>query len=435
MQNMRPFQIGLLAAFGIIGLASLALLATYQGFGGLAQNPYGSKVVIWGTFDEGPFTRLIQELGRDDRNFLVVEYFEKDERTFEEELVNAIAENRAPDAILLSHEDLVLLRAKLQAISYENFPTRTLRDQYIDGFEIFARLNGLYAIPFAVDPLVLYWNRDLLANGGFASSPATWESLTDMVERLTLRDATRNLLQATVAFGEYQNIQNAKATILSLLLQSGSQMIGEGTTRYEVKLDTSQSGDNTSRPLFSTLQFYVEFSNVSSPLYSWNRTFTSDQSAFLGERLALYFGYGSEAARLRQQNPNLNFDVAPVPQGAGATVKRTYGDFYGYALLASSQNQSGTYRALLSLGNAENTAKLTSELGLAPAHRNTIGSGNSDAVLDMVYSQALIARGWLDPDKEESNEIFNQMIEDITSGRSQIGTASIDTIRRLELAF
>jgi hypothetical protein len=53
----------------------------------------------------------------------------------------------------------------------------------------------------------------------------------------------------------------------------------------------------------------------------------------------------------------------------------------------------------------------------------------------MVFSQALLARGWLDPDKEQSDEIFGQMVEDVTSGRQQAGTAANDTIRRLELAF
>ena len=134
MQNMRPFQIGLLAAFAIIAMGSLALLATYQGFGGLAENPYGDEVVIWGTFDDSSFTRVIQEIGRVDRNFQVVEYVQVDERSFEEELVNAIAENRAPDVVLLNHEDLVKLRTKLQAISYDNFSTRVLRDEYLDGF-------------------------------------------------------------------------------------------------------------------------------------------------------------------------------------------------------------------------------------------------------------------------------------------------------------
>ncbi len=434
MGNLRPFQIGLLAVFAIVALVSVILLASYQGVGGLAANPYGGKVVIWGTLDAGPFTTLIQEIGREDRNFQSVQYIEKDSRTFESELVNAIAEGRGPDAIILDHENLVALRSKLQAISYDTFPVRPLRDQYVDGFEVFALQNGLYSIPLMVDPLLMYWSRDLFAAGGIAEPPATWESLTDTVERLTLRDATRNIRQATVAFGEYRNVVNAKATLLTLLLQSGSSMVTEGQNRYQVTLDTPL-GSSSNRPLFSTIQFYVEFNNVSSPLYSWNRTFESDQSAFLGERLALYFGYGSEWSRLRAQNPNLNFDAAPVPQGAGATIKRVYGKFYGFSLTASGQNQAGTYRALMVLASAPNSKALADALGMAPAHRSNISAGNANAVSQTIYNQTLIARGWLDPGAEKSREVFGQMIDDVTSGRTQIGGAASDTIRRLELAF
>ncbi len=434
MGNLRPFQIGLLAAFAIVALTSVIILASYQGIGGLAANPYGSKVVIWGTLDDGPFTTLIQEIGREDRNFQVVQYIEKDARTFESELVNAIAEGRGPDAIVLDHEHLIALRAKLQAISYDTFPTRPLRDQYVDGFEIFALQNGLYSIPLLVDPLLMYWNRDLFASGGMAQPPATWESLTDTVERLTLRDATRNIKQATVAFGEFRNVVNAKAILLTLMLQSGSSMITEGQNRYMVSLDTPL-GNTSSRPLFSTIQFYVEFNNVSSPLYSWNRTFESDEKAFLGERLTLYFGYGSEWSRLRAQNPNLNFDAAAVPQGAGATVKRVYGKFYGLSLTASGQNQAGTYRALMALASAPNSLKLAGDLGLAPAHRGNLSQGNANAVSQTIYDQALVARGWLDPGAEKSQEILAQMIDDVISGRTQIGGATSDTIRRLELVF
>lgn len=433
MDNIRPFQIGLIAAFALVALASLAILATYKGIGGLAQNPYGERVLIWGTFEESAFNTLIQEIARENRNFQVVKYVEKDPRTFNDELVNAIAVGNGPDAIILDSEDLVTLRDKIQAISYDTFPVRPLKDQYLDGFEIFSLNNGLYAIPFAVDPMVMYWSRDLFSSGGLAEPPATWESLTDTVEQLTLRDASRDIKQATVAFGEYENVENAKGVLLTLLLQSGSLMVTEGQTRYEVKLDTSS--DTSRKPLFSSLQFYVEFNNVSSPLYSWNRTFLSDRSAFLGERLALYFGYGSEAENLRNQNPNLNLDVASIPQGSGATIKRVYGKFYGFSILASSPNKNGTYQALLALADSSNNAVLTKELRLAPAHRSTISAGTSDAISTLVFNQALIARGWLDPERDESDEIFRRMVEDVVSGRQQIGAASSDVVRRLELAY
>lgn len=434
MERIRPFQIALLAGFGLVALVSLILLASYQGLNLTEENPYGEGVVIWSTFDKTAFDQVMQEIGREDRDFQAVSYIQKDERTFEEDLVNAIAEGRSPDLVIISHEELIVLRPKLQPIALDVFPARDMRDQYVDGFEIFARSNGLYAIPLFIDPMVMYWNRDLFATGGLALPPATWEALISATEQLTLRDASRDLLQATVAFGEYGNVVNAKAAILTLLLQSGSQMIREGATRYEVGLDTS-SGDKSSRPLFSTLQFFVEFSNVSSPLYSWNRTFESDLSAFLGGKLAIYFGYGSDVSRVVQQNPNLNFDVTGVPQGAGDTVKRVYGRFYGMGILAASQNQSGAYRAALVLSAAAPTLTLSESLGLAPAHRVSLAQPQTDPLRQTIFSESLSARGWLDPDPEDSDEVFRQMVEDVVSGRSSVGSATSDTIRRLELAF
>lgn len=434
MQNLRPFQVGLLLGFAVVALVSVVILASFQGFSKGLANPYGSGVTIWGTFDETAFNRVLQDMSRVDRNLLVVKYVQKDARTFENDLVNAIADGTAPDAIILPHESLVTLRSKLQPIPYDTFPRRTLQDNYVDGFEIFALSDGLYAIPFLSDPLIMYWNRDLLAAGGLSLPPATWENLTSTVEKITLRDATRNISQATVAFGEYENVINAKSVLLTLMLQSGSRLVEEKQERYAVGLDLPRD-DSGRRPLTSALQFYVEFSNPSSPLYSWNRTFQDDLTAFLGERLALYFGFGSEAGRIRSQNPNLNFDAAAVPQGSGATVKRVYGKFYGLAIIRSSANQAGTYRALLALASAESAASIAESLSLAPASRTTLASGASDPIRQIVFDQSLIARGWLDPSANSSSGVFRQMIEDVLSGRSQVTAAASDTVRRLELEF
>ena len=124
-----------------------------------------------------------------------------------------------------------------------------------------------------------------------------------------------------------------------------------------------------------------------------------------------------------------------MPQGAGATVKRVYGKFYGLALVKASANQQGAYRALLKFSEAETTAKLAESFSVAPAHRSTLSEGAADPVRQTVFSQALIARGWLDPGAEKSLDIFGQMIDDVVSGRQKVSGAALDTVRRLELAF
>ena len=434
MEKFRPFQIGLLAGFALLGLVSLIVLASFRGFSINIANPYGDRVEIWGTLDETVILQTIRSIADGEDDFSSVDYIQKDPRSFEDELVNAIAENRSPDAIVLMHEDLVTYRPKLQPIPYESFSERMIKDNYIDGAEVFALSDGLYAIPFAVDPLVMYWNRDIFSAGGQALPPATWESLTDITQQLTLRDATRNILQSTVAFGEFTNVINAKQSLLMLLLQSGSRMIEETDRGYVVMVDEVR-GESALRPLNAALQFYVEFSNANSPLYSWNRSQPDDLTAFLAEELALYFGFGSEVLRISERNPNFNFDSAAVPQGAGATVKRTYGQFYGLALLQSSPNPQGTYRALLRLTQPDVTAAVSERLGLAPTERNTIAAGAPNAHRQTVLNQALISYGWLDPDKEESSITFETMVNDVVSNRLNVSNAASDAVRRLELSF
>lgn len=434
MDNLRPFQIGLLVGFALVAIVSVIALASFKGFSVGAVNPYGEQVVIWGTLDKKTFNDTFLQITGDDKNFQVVTYTQKDPRSFEAELVNAIADGDAPDAVLISHEDLVTLRTKLQPIPYSLVSERTLKDTYVDGSEVFARKTGLYALPMFIDPMVMYWNRDLFSTAGLALPPTTWESLTDAVSQVTLRDATRNILQATVAFGDYQNVNHFKEVLLTLLQQSGSRLVEEGDTKYQVALDSSAS-DGSRRPLTSALQFYVEFGNSSSPLYSWNRTFQDDASAFVGEKLALYFGYGSEAERLRARNPNFNFDVANIPQGAGATVKRVYGNFYGLALVKAGTNQQGAYRAMVKISDPAVVGSMSEKLDLAPAHRVTIASGSSDPVRQTILTQALIARGWLDPGSDKSKTVFGQMVDDVISGRQKATAAALDAVRRLELAF
>lgn len=434
MEKLRPFQIGLLGGFGILAFLSLIIISTYTGVINTEVSPYGDSVVIWGTLDERVILGVIENIGISDKDYNVVDYFQKDARSFETELVNAIAEGTPPDAIILAHDDLVKLRSKLQPIPYEAISRRTFKDNYIDGAEIFAREDAIYAVPLLVDPLLMYWNRDLFAKAGYPLPPKTWDIMADVVKVLTLRDTTRNILQSTVAFGEYRNVQNAKEVLLMLLMQTGSRLVEEGDGRYFVALDEPVVEDSR-KPFNATLQFFIEFSNSNSPLYSWNRSIANDLNAFLGEDLALYFGFGSEYPKIREQNPNFNFDTTAVPQGSGANILRDYGRFYGLSLIKSSKNQQGAYQAILKLASEEPSVAIATGLNMAPVGRNAIAAGSADAYRQTIYNQALISRGWLDPDADASDTIFQTMVEDVVSSRQKVTSAVSDAVRRLELEF
>lgn len=434
LSELRPFQIILLGVFLAFAIGGIALFAIFRGFGS-EPNPYGARVEIWGTLDARAFNTTIRQVTESDRDFQVVSYVQKDPRTFRTELVNAVAEGRGPDVVVLPSDLVVSEAAKLYAIPYDTLPRRTIRDTYVDGAEIFSLARGTYGFPFAVDPLVMYWNRSLLSTAGIATPPATWEMLSaQTVPALVQLDpgSSFSIAQAALAFGEYANVTNASRIMLMLLSQAGSALIVEDERGFRAAFnDFTSSRYSTARlPTEAALDFYTRFSNPSRTAYTWSRAMPNDRAAFLSENLALYFGMGSEYASLRAGNPNLNFDAAPVPQGSGAAINSSHGTFYAFAVLNSSPNMAGAYRAAATLGSSSVARSIVEQLGMAPVHRNTIATGHQDPARQAVYTAALIARGFLDPDPTTSESIIRTMIEDVTSGRATVNEAANDAVGR-----
>lgn len=430
MANLRPFQIILLAIFLALAVGGLIFFALFRGFGS-EPNPYGTRVDIWGTLDARAFEQVRNALVESDDQFSVVAYTQKDARSFRSELVNAIAEGRGPDAVVLPHDLLLAERAKLYPIPYETLSERTIRDTYIDGAEIFSLSEGTYGFPIAVDPLVMYWNRDLFSSAGLATPPATWLALTNTtVPALTvISNDTFSVVRASLAFGEYANVTNATKILLMLALQAGSGLIAETDRGFEVRLN--RAVEQTARPpLLAALDFYTQFANPSRPIYTWNRSLPQDRAEFLAGDLALYFGIGSEYAGLVAGNPNLNFDAAPVPQGGGATIQKGYGTFYALTPLRSSDNLAGTFYALQQLGSAESAQALAQGLGIAPVHRAVLAQGAANPFRQTMYRAALVSRGFLNPSPEATEGIIKTMVEDVTSGRMAVSEAVSDAVTR-----
>ncbi len=431
---MRPFEIILVAIFGLAAVGGLAYFSTYKSPPDVTETRFGDKVVIWGTFDKVVMNDYFFKLGREDQAFQVVSYKQIEKRSFQEELLNAIADGKAPDLVIIPHTLLVTYRSKLQVIPYTTLTENDFRNTYIDGAEIFMRSDGTYGIPIAADPLIMYWNRDILSESGIAIPPKTWETLTSQtVPSVNKVDDWFNFTQNTIAFGEYANVTNAKNILAMLILQAGSDIVSETNNTYRVTF--ANSSGETAPPGNAALSFYKQFSTPNKEAYSWNRSMNSDREQFLAGKLALYFGMGSERTSLEYDNANLNYDVARVPQGSGANVQRNYADFYAFAIPRASKNVQGAYAAASFLAQPEQAKKIAELYNLAPVQRILYGESIGDPFTNVLHQSALIARGWLDPDPEESSDLFRSMIEIESTDQERIGRAVRETVAKLESLF
>lgn len=434
---MRPFEIIVIALFGLAAVGGLAFFSTYKPAPDPAATLYGEKVVIWGTFDKIIMNDYFFELGRDDNAFQVVSYKQIEPRSFQSELLNAIADGVAPDLVIIPHTLLVTYRSKLQVIPYTT-PTLTqkiFRDTYIDGAEIFMLSDGTYGIPIAADPLVMYWNRDILSESGIATPPKTWETLTSQtVPSVNEVDDWFNFTQNTVAFGEYANVTNAKNILSMLFFQAGSGIVTE-SNNGTYRVDIADSAGEALPPGSAAFSFYKQFAIPNKEAYSWNRSMDSDRTQFLAGKLALYFGMGSERSALEHDNANLNYDVSRVPQGGGASVQRNYADFYAFAIPRSSKNVQGAFAVASFLSQPEQAKQFAELYDLAPVQRSLYGESSGDPFTSVLHQSALIARGWLDPNPERSSDLFRTMIEIDSVDQERIGRTIRETAIKLESLF
>ncbi len=410
MQN-STFQVIVLSVFGFFIVAGLVALALFKGGGGATDIP----VVVWGTVPASSFQSLLPD--ESDNKAQKVEYVEKSEDTFDQNLIEALASGKGPDAFLLPQDMILRYRDKIYPISYESLSERDFKDTFIQEAELYLFPEGIMAMPFSVDPLVMYWNRDLFANAGLSSHPKYWDEFLTLPDVLTVKDGSQNISKSAVALGEFGNIANAKEIISIMLIQAGNPIVrNEGAgMRSSLSGDLSGAG--------GAVDFYTSFGSPLKTVYSWNRGMTDSKKAFINGDLAVYFGFASEMGDIASKSPYLNFDVAYFPEVRDAKTKITFGKMQGVAISKATKNFEGAWDALVLLSGEGAVKKWVNATNLPPVRRDLIFGTPSDANLTIFYNSALRARGWLDPNKKETGIIFRDMIESITSGRMKTSEA------------
>jgi ABC-type glycerol-3-phosphate transport system substrate-binding protein len=417
----RPFQVITMAIFGVLALIGLYFFATFNGFSGGGTSTIG-EVVIWGTLPQQAVDQALDTARASDRSFDGVSYTEYPAETFGADLSEAIAEGRGPDMVLLSQEELFAERAKLELIPYSSISERDYIDAFIEPTEILMADEGVYGIPVVVDPLLLFYNRTLLSYAGAASPPQTWEAATGLAPRLTVRGEGGSLERSALAFGEYDNVDNARAVISLLLLQAGVPITITTPGGIQASL-TAASDAYGAASAESALNFFAQFADPLKTVYSWNRVLPPSREAFVSGDLAFYLGFASELPYMQAANPNLNFDITAVPSPQTVEGRITYGRTYAFAIPRASFNKEGALTAAMQLSEGDAAYALAVAGSLAPASKELLGETPGDRFSPIIYGEALRVRSWLSPSPSETDGIFSTMIEDIATGRRDTSDA------------
>jgi ABC-type glycerol-3-phosphate transport system substrate-binding protein len=417
--KITKFQIITLGLFLIFLVAGVAAFALYKGDNSSTTIP---TVTFWGTFPADTFNSYVAKVNSTLVQPITVNYVQKSQATFSQEFIAALARGQGPDGILIPADVLLPHYDKLSAIPFTALPQRTFIDNFIEEGTVYLNASGLIAIPFTVDPLVMYWNRDTFNAAGIAAYPKYWDEFTGLNAKLTTKDANGNIRKSAIALGDFSNVGNAREIMASLIMQVGNPITRTDKDGFiQSTLKPSLSVDPT-----PAVNYFTQFVDPASTNYSWNRGMPPSKSAFLSGSLATYFGFASELNDIRNKNQNINFDVAPLPQLRSGGLKAGYARMNGFSIVRTSANPNAVFQVISILTDPANISQLNEMLYLPTVRRDVIAQGSSDPYITIFNQAALISKTWLDADPAKSRDIFGRMIEAITSGAKTIYQAIQD---------
>lgn len=420
---MKGFQVGVLVFFGVFVLLGVLIFSgviKLPSKNSPAQQVAGGQINIWGTIPgDGIYTSLSFLNSQGGVGGLSLSYQEKDPRTYEQDILNAFAFGGVPDLFFISQELIHKYEDKLILIPFTYFPERTFNETYIRAADIFKRPQGFLGFPVFVDPLIMYYNQDLLESENFTFPPSYWKDFFDYIPRLTKKNEAAQVTISGVALGEFSNVKNAKEIFAAMNLQLGNEMIVYDYESNRPKSIIDRPSSVSYTPAIQSLNFFNEFSNPLNEVYSWNKSKPNSENAFIAGDLAIYFGLSSELRSIQQKNPNLNFDIAELPQVKELNNKITYADVYALAIPRNSPNAQTAIAVAANLANGANTYSLVAPSGFAPMRRDLISANrNTGNYNPVIYDSALYSRSWLDINTEETYKIFERMVESVVSGLS-----------------
>jgi multiple sugar transport system substrate-binding protein len=398
-------------------------------FPGLCKKPCKKVMVdleMWGVYDEPEvFNKLIETYEKQNKKCanIRIEYKKINFDNYEEELVNAFASDKAPDIFMIHNTWLPKHKDKISELPEILLPFADFMATFVDVAEQdLTEENKIYGLPFYVDTLALYYNKEYFNTAGISYPPATWDDLILAAEKLTKRNQSGQIERAGITLGTVENI-NRPTDILSLLmLQNGTEMVSEN--KDSVNFNKSVRREDTQYyPGQDALRFYTDFANPSKITYAWNRQMPYSIDAFTEGKAAMMINYSHHIATIKSRAPYLNFAVSPMPQLKERNFDVNYANYWAFAVSKRTKLPEEAWNFLIYLTNKENSQGYLENTKKPTARRDLVDWQKEDLELGVFAKQSLTAKSWYQIDNNKVETILANAITSVNLGSSSISRA------------
>ncbi len=406
-----------LIVIGAIVLLVLIVGALYM-FGGQKPRPPEVSLTVWGTEASeafAPLTEGYQKL----RPNVKVAYMRLPEGGYNEKILNALAAGAGPDVFQIQNRDLTAEQNKLFPAPPATFSLTQLRALFpVTVEDDFADASGIYALPLSIDTLALFYNKDIFDRAALIAPPSTWDEFVSVVGKLRVADSRGGVTKAAAALGGSSRTVESAPDILQLLLfQNGAQLVSaDGTT-------AGFSGSSARGKSVNALNFYLQFADAGSSVYTWNESMPRAREAFAAGKVAMILDYRAARASLAAQSPFLRIGIAPAPQ-VSKDAAVAFPRYKGLAVSRQSRQGAWAWDFVVNVATIPSIVRgYLAASGESPALRSEIGRRLDDPELGVFAKQALIARSWRAPSAAEADNVFDTAIRSVLTGQADSNAA------------
>lgn len=382
------------------------------------------------------------------------------EEDYEQELLEAWAEDRGPDIFSIPNtwigkyqskilhldmtSEIIMVRqivtgtikkeTKLTEERKKAPNLRQLRETFVETVPKDVIFNNkIYGLPLSLDILALYYNRELLNSAGIVNPPQTWDEFATDVKLLTLQDRYGDFIQSGAALGTAKNIDYVLDILSLLMLHNGTPMVSD---EDRAVFNQSSPDDKDYFPAHEALRFYTNFSYAGSGIYTWNEEIPNALDSFIAGRLAFIFGYSDYLSTIKEQAPKLKFDMIKAPQISGSLKEINYTRYPVETVSKKTEHPNEAWAFILYATETQSAKTFVERSKRPTAHRQLISGQLEDFDLAPFVSGVLTAQTWY-RGKNYSlvEEAFQDMVTSVITNEKTIQEAIEYTVGRVNLTY
>jgi multiple sugar transport system substrate-binding protein len=313
------------------------------------------QLEYWGLWEPTSVIQsLIEEYESENTNVKIV-YSQKTSTGYENRLITRLQQSSsstepAPDIFRIHNTWIPKYYKYLYAL-----PSSVMTEQqYSQIFyptaveDLTAKDGNIYAMPLEIDGLMIFYNKQILAQEGVTKPPSDWDSLIELAQSLTKKDASGKITQAGLAIGTSRNILHSAEIFSALLLQEGVSIIDE--TRTKVTLSTSK--------VESILNTYTNFASGNTAV--WSPDLKNDLEMFFEGKLAMMIAPSWRVFDIITASPSTEFDTAPLPQLAANQDPVYFSTYWAEAVNKTSEHPEEAWKFIKFLIQKESQMEMYS---------------------------------------------------------------------------